>query len=361
MKKIVLTVSLILWVFTNALIAQSKSATIAFNETSFNFGNMQESAGTQTHKFEFTNTGGEALIIQNVSTSCGCTTPEWTKEPVKPGQKGFVSAAYNPLGRPGGFEKYITVQSNAEPQMVKLTISGNVTPKPLSIEDEYRFPFGAVRLNMNHLSFGSVNKGQIQVKEVAVVNISAQPQTVKFENVPAHLSINVSPATLAPNQKGIIQITYNSAKINDWGFLIDRLDVFVSGKTDNASKLIVSADIQEDFTKISAAEKANSAKISFAQNTFDFGKLKQGESASFEYTFTNIGKSNLFIRKVTAACGCTAVITSADMIPPGKTGTIKTTFNSAGKIGAQNKTITVITNDPDSPKLILWIKGEVIE
>jgi hypothetical protein len=49
------------------------------------------------------------------------------------------------------------------------------------------------------------------------------------------------------------------------------------------------------------------------------------------------------------------------MIPAGQTGTIKTTFNSNGKMGAQNKTITVITNDPESPKIILWVKGEVIQ
>ena len=97
MKKISFLLSLTLALVSLGLNAQSKTASISFNETSFNFGEMQESGGLQIHKFEFTNTGGEALIIQNVSTSCGCTTPEWTKEPVKPGQKGFVSAAYNPV------------------------------------------------------------------------------------------------------------------------------------------------------------------------------------------------------------------------------------------------------------------------
>jgi len=361
MKKISFLLSLTLALVSLNLHAQSKTASISFNETSFNFGEMQESGGLQIHKFEFTNTGGEALIIQNVSTSCGCTTPEWTKEPVKPGQKGFVSAAYNPVGRPGSFEKYITVQSNAEPSIVKLTINGNVAPKPLSVEDQYKFAFGPVRMDMNHLSFGTVYKGQLQVKQVKVINTSAQPQSLKFENIPAHISVKVTPATLAPNQKGIVEVSYISSKKDDWGFIIDRMDIYVNGKTENTFKLVVSANLEEDFTKISADEKAKAPNISFAQNTFDFGKLKKGESASFEYSFTNTGKSNLLIRKVTAACGCTAVITSADMIPAGKTGTIKTTFNSAGKSGQQNKTITVLTNSPENPKVILWVRGEVIE
>jgi hypothetical protein len=361
MKKILLIICLVSGVVSLTGYSQSKTAAISFYETSFNFGDIQESGGLKTHNFEFTNTGGEALVIQNVSTSCGCTTPDWTKEPVMPGQKGFVSAAYNPAGRPGSFEKYITVQSNAEPAVVKLTISGVVAQKPLTIEDEYKFAFGPIRMDMNHLSFGTVYKGQVQVKEVNMINTSTQPQTVKLENVPAHLAVKVNPATLGPNQKGKIEITYNSAKKDDWGFIIDRMDIFINGVTENANKLIVSANIEEDFTKISAAEKANAAKISFAQNTFDFGTIKQGESVSYEYNFTNTGKSNLIIRKVTAACGCTAAITTADMIPAGKTGTIKTTFNSAGKMGQQNKTITVITNDPENPKVILWIKGEITE
>jgi len=361
MKKIFLLTGMIFGMYSSATYSQSKTASISFNEISFNFGSMSESDGEKTHKFEFTNTGGEPLIIQNVSTSCGCTTPEWTKQPVMPGQKGFVSAAYNPAGRPGPFEKYITVQSNAEPVSVKLTISGSVSPKTVTIEDEYRFAFGTIRMNMNHLSFGTVFKGKTQTKEVAVINISDQPQTVKLENVPSHISVKTSPETLAPNQKGIIEITYNSTKKDDWGFMIDRMDIYTNGTTQNAHKLIVSADLQEDFSAISAAEKATAARISFDQNTFDFGTIKKGESASFVYTFTNTGKSDLFIRKVTAACGCTAVITSADMIPPGKTGTIKTSFNSAGKSGKQNKTITVITNDPENPKTILWVKGDITE
>lgn len=361
MKKIILLFGFVSILFSVAINAQSKKAAISFNEMSFNFGDVQESSGLQVHKFEFTNTGGEPLIVQNVSTSCGCTTPDWTKEPVMPGQKGYVSAAYNPAGRPGQFEKYITVQSNAEPAMVKLTINGNVAPKPLTIEDEYRFAFGPLRMDMNHLSFGTVYKGQVQTKQVAVINTSAQPQTLALQNVPAHLSVKVVPASLAPNQKGIIEITYNAAKKDDWGFIIDRLDIYINGTTDNQNKLIVSANIEEDFTSITPAQKASAPKINFESNTFDFKSIKQGVSVDYEYKFTNTGKSDLIIRKVTAACGCTAVITSANLIPAGASGTIKATFNSAGKTGQQNKTITVITNDPENPKVILWIKGEVTQ
>ena len=79
---------------------------------------------------------------------------------------------------------------------------------------------------------------------------------------------------------------------------------------------------------------------------FQFGKINQGEKVEHTYVLTNSGKSDLHIRKVNASCGCTAVQPDKNVIAPGESVNIKTVFNSAGKVGNQNKTVTIITNDP---------------
>ena len=66
------------------------------------------------------------MIINDVSRSCGCTTPNWTREPVPVNGKGFISVSYNPKGRPGAFTKSVTVKSNASEQSVVLQIKGEV-------------------------------------------------------------------------------------------------------------------------------------------------------------------------------------------------------------------------------------------
>lgn len=101
---------------------------MVFVKIDYNFGSIEETGGSVTHKFEFVNKGKNAIIITNVVAQCGCTTPTWTKEPIPPGQKGFVSAAYNPKNRPGKFNKSITVTSNAEDSPVVLRIRGDVIP-----------------------------------------------------------------------------------------------------------------------------------------------------------------------------------------------------------------------------------------
>jgi hypothetical protein len=109
---------------------------LKMEETVYDFGRIRE--GTlATHSFIFYNTGKSSLILTNVQASCGCTTPEWSKEPIPPGGQGIIKAAYNSYGRPGDFQKYITVKSNAGPD-VTLTIKGSVLFNSPNVESPVR-------------------------------------------------------------------------------------------------------------------------------------------------------------------------------------------------------------------------------
>lgn len=93
-------------------------------EETHDFGTIPQGVPVE-HKFEFTNTGKEPIIISNVQKTCGCTVTDWTKEPVMPGQKGYVSAQFN-AAKEGPFTKAITVQSDAKTTSVKLYFKGTV-------------------------------------------------------------------------------------------------------------------------------------------------------------------------------------------------------------------------------------------
>jgi Protein of unknown function (DUF1573) len=101
---------------------------IKFKTESHDFGKVEE--GVQAAwTFEFTNTGTAPVVISNAQASCGCTTPDWTKEPVMPGKTGKVMASFNSQGRPGNFSKTVTVISNSETPQIVLSIKGEVNPK----------------------------------------------------------------------------------------------------------------------------------------------------------------------------------------------------------------------------------------
>ena len=105
--------------------ATTKEAVAIFkwNEQVFDFGAIEKGKPV-THEFEFVNNGSAPLIISNVKPSCGCTTPEWTRDPIPVGGTGYIKATYN-AANAGAFNKTITVNANVEGQVV-LTIKGVV-------------------------------------------------------------------------------------------------------------------------------------------------------------------------------------------------------------------------------------------
>jgi hypothetical protein len=341
-------------------ISQTKQANMSFDSEVHDFGKIKEADGPVSVNFGFTNTGSQPLIIKQVHASCGCTSPNWSREPVLPGKDGFVTLTYNPKNRPGPFSKTATITSNASTPTLVLTIKGDVEPKPKTLEDEYRYNMAnKIRLKTNHMSFARVVKDQTGAKSVEIVNVSDKPVSISFGRVPPHLKINAEPATLQPGEKGIISGSYDSKLKNDWGFVIDRVDVVLDGQQNASNRLTVSATIEEDFSSMTVEQKANAPSISFDNNTFDFANIKQGDKVEHTFTINNSGKSDLFIRKIKASCGCTAVNPEDEMIPAGESTTMKVIFDSRGKVGKQNKTITVISNDPRHPRSILWVKGTV--
>ncbi|MCQ2960252.1 MAG: DUF1573 domain-containing protein [Bacteroidales bacterium] len=103
-------------------------AHIEFKEGRHDFGKVIFGQPA-VHDFVFVNTGVDTLIINEVQSTCGCTIPKWSDEPVAPGNKGVISVSYD-THRSGEFEKGITVFSNADNSAMLLVIAGFVTPNP---------------------------------------------------------------------------------------------------------------------------------------------------------------------------------------------------------------------------------------
>ena len=126
----------ILFVFTLFLLtagiasAQEKAASIAVvGDATHDFGDIKEADGPVTHIFKIKNDGEVSLVVTKVVASCGCTNPDWTREPIAPGKNGEIKVTFDPTGRPSTFLKTISVYSNGKTGSYILTIKGNVIPK----------------------------------------------------------------------------------------------------------------------------------------------------------------------------------------------------------------------------------------
>lgn len=115
---------------TVTLSASSGEPNIAFSTKSHDFGNIAEEGGAVSCNFEFVNTGDAPLVIISATASCGCTRPKFPSEPIKPGKTGKITVTYLPAGRPGEFDKTVTIRTNVKKQKkIRLKVSGVVVPK----------------------------------------------------------------------------------------------------------------------------------------------------------------------------------------------------------------------------------------
>ncbi|WP_090107715.1 DUF1573 domain-containing protein [Chitinophaga sp. CF118] len=91
---------------------------ITFDEMVHNFGNVIAGEKVE-YSFKFTNTGNKDLLITDATSSCGCTVPDWPKEPLRPGKSAYMKVVFNSAGKDGFTEKEITINANTNPPVVQ--------------------------------------------------------------------------------------------------------------------------------------------------------------------------------------------------------------------------------------------------
>jgi len=359
MKKRALIISSCLMLISVLTFAQAKP-TIQFQSKVYDYGKIREADGPAKGVFTFSNIGNDTLLITGVRPSCGCTASDYTKDPVPPGGSGKIEATYNAAGRPGAFNKAITVTTNdPDNASVILTIKGEVTPKAKSKADEYPNKIGNLYFKTNHLAFQDLKENEIKTDTFKIYNNGQNPLNIKINELPAFLKAEIKDPVLKPDMESFVTITYDAKARADYGYVFDKF-FFSTDDNDQPEKLVyVSANIVQDFSWMTHKDSLKAPHILFESETYDFGVVKDGATVEYSFKFKNTGKSILKILKVKASCGCTATEQLETILKKGKSSEIKMTFNSTGRKGNQHKTITVITNDPEKPVVVLHVQGTV--
>ena len=135
--------------------------------------------------------------------------------------------------------------------------------------------------------------------------------------------------------------------------------VAISCHSASEDKAITTDLVNSPLTANQSDEKVLMPKIQMDEESFDFGEMQQGESVTHDFVLKNIGDANLIISTAKGSCGCTVPEWPKEPIEKEEEVIIKVTFNSAGKSGKQNKTITLVTNAMPNTKVIT-INGNVI-
>ncbi len=236
---------------------------LKFKTDNHDFGTVEE--GTQAmYKFEFTNVGKEPVIVSNVQASCGCTTPSWTKEPVMPGKTGEITASYNSSGRPGAFNKTITVTSNASNPTQVLTLKGVVNPKasqPVAAaptaDELAKSPSGV--LNKAQHNFGKLEKGQTASHKFVLMNTGQSDLKIdQIKSACACVTYKLSQPVVKAGETAELEIKYAPKKPSQ-GVTSEVITIYTNDLNKPTLNLSLQALVVESLSSQSALKEQKPA------------------------------------------------------------------------------------------------------
>lgn len=342
---------LIICIFISISVSGQVTRPLQFKEESFDFEKVVEKDGRVTHVFEFTNALNKPVKILGVKPSCGCTTPDWSKEEIQPGKSGFIKAEFNPKGRPGFFTKTLTVTTSAEATPIVLQIKGSVVSDAQKIASEFNASRGSWRVKSTSLNLGKVYiKNEYVVREFQITNVGkkAVGYLGNYDG-PAYIRVNVEPKILQPGEIGIIRVGYNGKLRNAYGFQSDNVVIHTDDEVQPAKAFNILATLEDYFPELTPQEAAKSPRLLLNQTALDFGRIKQNQATAREVTVTNLGQSLLELRSIQGNCTCIITEVDKQSLKSGQSAKIRISFNPQDRKGTQQKAVTIYSNDPKDP------------
>lgn len=332
-------------------------AQVTWNETTHDFGAFDEESGRVTFDFVYTNTGDEPVSIVSGRSSCGCTAPKFSTAAVPPGASGTVSVTYDPTGRPGRFSKYVAIVFSDESLHIKLYIKGTVVGSAASVGQRYPIKCGSrLRLNRDVAMHGTIKKGKAHATFLNFYNAGLDTITPTVRDVPPYMTAHFEQSAIAPGEQSALTLLFDSSRTPLYGLVADTLHVATS---DGDVAIEVTANIEEDFSRLTPGQMAKAPFCRLSEESVDFGIIAREDAPQTRtVTLHNDGHNTLEIRRIYTTDPGVEVSCKATSVKSGKAASIDVTIDPTALPGSLlNARINIITNDPTTPVTVLRAVG----
>ena len=333
--------------------ADSKVPVFACDDIVHDFGKIRETGMYAVHEFVVKNTGTAPLTISHVLSSCGCAQPEWSQTPIEPGQEGFVIVHYDMVDRPGPFTKNITVFTNEKTVRHVLTITGDVIPKPETLNVLFHDTIGTIQMERSAFLFSGIRPLETQSTEIWIQNFGSEDLSLVIENVPEYVTIT-APSHMEKDFPERMKIEIDAQKVNEnlRGRYIEQL----VWKTESASGKTITHSIPlyinfiDDFRKMTPDERADKPLAQISTDILNYGKLKN-KRVYKEFTISNKGKSPLNLHSITVDNSIITQISGfkKNVLQPEENLKIRVYVNPKEVKSEFTSDLYIISNDPIWP------------
>ena len=329
--------------------AQELKSPLLFETYEWDFGQINEVDGIVTHVFRFMNASDETVQLDIISTSCGCTTTEYSTDPVTPGEYGEVIVHLSPARTEGKIFREVEIFTKGRKSYDHLSLCADVTPMPMGINELYPYELaGTIRTNNRRCNFGYVPQGTSATKAVAIANNGDKPVKLSVVTTGNRYGMTVScPETIEPQQSANFHVTYTIPKGNDsYGMARDSIWIVADG-TKADEPFVVSAIRIEQLDK---SEGKPQPVMQIEPSYVDFGTKTPGRIFKQTITISNTGNADLVFRNVEACTGTATSLKSGTAIKPGKSVKVTVAIsNSKDPHDTTMGSINLTSNDPTRP------------
>lgn len=339
-------------------------AKITWLETKHNFGAFNEEQGAVTCRMPYVNTGDEPLVVIAARSSCGCTQPRFDKTELAPGDTAYLTVSFDPAGRPGRFNKRITVDTNTQPQRSTLSITGVVIGAPATVSARYPVDMGPLKFANAAALLGKAQKMHAKTIFIDGYNRSTDTIAPRIENLPSWLDVTAGPKIVPPGERVSFNFFIRPDRTPLYGFVTDTISIIPDARRpQQAYPLPVIITLEDDFSKLTADDYKNAPVASLPDQRITYSMPaadKAQSSARTSFQIHNSGKSKLLIRRIYSATPGISFPKHDDKVRPGKTITIPVLVTPAEPSSPTplSAKITIITNDPITPTQTITLSPE---
>lgn len=340
-------------------ISTSVKGEIVWLAKSYDFGLMKEEAGPVKGSVSFINRDKEPIAITGARPSCGCTSVDYSQEPVAPGDTAVITFTYDPTGRPGKFDKSIRVYIG-ENDSYKIGITGNVLGTPESLSELYPYQCGPLRLSDIKLSGGEISSSASRNFFIRSYNQSLDSISPAWICSDPALKISCSEKKLGPGDIAVFALFFDASKAKEPGDTTIPFTIISDSSLPDAPRQDAEflAKIVPDFSSLSPRQVEDGPRCYLIPDRIDLGIISGESSKSFSLLIQNQGKSKMNILRILPKSNAISLKKSPSTVKPAKSEEIRFSIISK-KLpdGPFNLPVEIITNDPLHPTRTIHIVG----
>ncbi len=309
--------------------------------------------------FELKNTGNKPLEISKIDTGCGCVVANYPTRSIGPGEQFTIQVTYDAKFM-GHFDKVIEVYSNASKKPLQLDLRGVVVEEVEDFIGNFPFQLGSLTADCNYIEFEDVRLGEIFQQKFHVYNPTTKAVQPQIMHLPNYLKADVSPSKVAPNRSAEVTITLDSRFMREYG--LEQTQIYLGanpGEKVAASKEIgVSVVLLPAVQELPAAQRNMVPHIQLSETILNL-PIADKKKKSAVIDITNTGNARLEIQNIQMFTTGLQVQLNKRTLAPGESAKLKIGVDPKQMKNLKTQPrVLMITNDPDTPKVIIGVNIE---